>query len=225
MNTPLLFYVFLIFYLPWHPNPTQKQHLLDYNDNDFLHERLRIGDEKAYDFLMDNYYTKLCAYARSLTKDSETAEDIVQNVMANIWSRRKIIKYKKAVSSYLYKSVYNEFLSQFRNKTKVIYLEKKYIEALDTLVEIESPDMDRLLKIVNQEIDNLPQKCKQVFILNKKEGLTHIEISEHLGISLKTIEGHMTRAFKILEKRVGKKTKTILFLLFGFKNVNRAMFR
>lgn len=96
---------------------------------------------------------------------------------------------------------------------------------MDTLVEIESPDMDRLLKIVNQEIDNLPQKCKQVFILNKKEGLTHIEISEHLGISLKTIEGHMTRAFKILEKRVGKKTKTILFLLFGFKNVNRAMFR
>ena len=75
--------------------------------------------------------------------------------------------------------------------------------------------------MVNKEIENLPKKCKKVFILNKKEGLTHTEISEHLGISLKTIEGHMTRAFKILEEKLGPKMETILFILFDFKNLLR----
>ncbi|WP_303317208.1 RNA polymerase sigma-70 factor [Flavivirga abyssicola] len=197
---------------------------MDFNNNKYLSARLKLGDEKAYDFLMDVYYKKLCSYARSLTNDKEKAEDIVQNVMVNIWNSRKKIEYNVSINSYLYKSVYNEFLSEFRKNAKVIYLEKKYLEAIDLVMEDNDLDIDVLMNVVNKEIDKLPSKCKEVFVLNKRQGLTHTEISEHLNISIKTIEGHMTRAFKILNEKLSKKMKPILFLLFGFKDdLNKAI--
>jgi RNA polymerase sigma factor (sigma-70 family) len=69
---------------------------------------------------------------------------------------------------------------------------------------------------VDKQINELPPKCREIFLLNKKEGLTHLEISEYLNISTKTIEGHMTRAFKILRNKLHNEVKTIFFLLFGF---------
>ncbi|GAA3594080.1 RNA polymerase sigma-70 factor [Flavivirga amylovorans] len=196
---------------------------MNFKNHKFLSEKLKSGDEKAYDFLMDSFYTKLCSYARSLTNDREKAEDIVQNVMVTIWTNRKKINYNTSIRNYLYKSVYNEFIAQFKKNAKVIYLEKKYIEAIDLVIDNEHLDIDTLMQIVNKEINNLPSKCKEVFLLNKKEGLTHIEISEYLNISVKTIEGHITRAFKILNKKLGDKVKPILYLLFGFKNGLKAV--
>ncbi|MFS4455687.1 RNA polymerase sigma factor [Maribacter sp. 2304DJ31-5] len=187
---------------------------MDYNNDSFLSIRLKSGDEKAYDFLMDNYYQKLCSYALTLTNDLGKAEDIVQNVMVRIWVLRKKLNFNISVRHYLYRAVYNEFIDQHRKRAKVVYLEKKYLEAVDAIVENEKLDLDRLIKVVNEEINNLPSKCKKVFLLNKKEGLTHAEIAEYLNISVKTIEGHMARAFKILNKKL-RNQKPILFLLFS----------
>ena len=72
-------------------------------------------------------------------------------------------------------------------------------------------------------IDDFKFKCcigKNGTILNKKEGLTHDEIAEYLQISKKTVEGHITRAFKILNQKLGKKIKSILIILFDFKLTN-----
>ncbi|WP_237561838.1 RNA polymerase sigma factor [Flagellimonas algicola] len=178
-------------------------------------KRLSSGDAKAYDFLMDAFYQKLCSYAYTLTKDHGRAEDIVQNVFVEVWTNRKKINPNFSIKNYLYKSVYNEFIDQYRKNKPVIFLEKKYMEALDLVIEKEEENLDELIKLVNVEIDNLPKKCKHIFLLNKKEGLTHVEISEHLGVSIKTVEGHITRAFKILGEKLGKKVDTILFLLYN----------
>src|SRR5690554_4252262 len=167
---------------------------------------------------MDSLYKKLCAYAYTLTRDHGNAEDIVQNVFVDIWINRKNINPDLSIKNYLYRSVYNGFIDQYRKNRPVIYLEKKYLEAIDLVVQNEQENLDDLMKLVHLEIDRLPSKCKQIFLLNKKEGLTHIEISEYLNISLKTVEGHMTRAFKILGKKLGEKMGVIFFLLFDFRN-------
>ena len=182
--------------------------------NLFLAQRLISGDSKAYDILVNFYYQKLCGYAQSLCHDHALAEDIVQNVFVTIWTNRKNINPKLSIKSYLYKSVYNEFVNQYRKNKPVIYLEKKYFEAIDLVVEIEQEELDGLIKLMNAEIDKLPAKCKEIFLMNKKEGLTHTEISEYLNISLKTVEGHITRAFKILTEKLGTKMESVLFLLF-----------
>lgn len=187
-------------------------------NNSLLAQRLKIGDLKAYNFLMDTYYRKLCAYAFTLSKDYAKAEDIVQNVFVEVWTKRKNMNTDLSIKSYLYKSVYNGFIDQYRKNKPVIYLEKKYLEAIDQVVDEEHDNFEELLRLVHIEIDRLPSKCKRIFLLNKQDGLTHVEISEHLDISIKTVEGHMTRAFKILGEKLEEKVRPILFLLFDFRN-------
>ena len=122
------------------------------------------------------------------------------------------------LKSYLYKSVYNEFIDQYRKQKTVVTLEKKYIDALTYIVEEEDEkSLERLMKIVKKEIENLPPKCKQIFLLSKEEGLTNIEIAEHLNVSIKSVEAHITKAFKILRSTLSHKVDGVLFLLFGIK--------
>ena len=188
------------------------------NDKEFI-SSLKKGDSKGYQFLVTSYHQKLCVYANSLTNDSDLAEDIVQNVFMSIWKNRNKLKDQFAVKSYLYKSVYNEFIDQYRKKKAVLTLEKKHIDALTYIVEEEDEkSLEKLISIVKKEIDKLPPKCKQTFLLSKEEGLTNLEISQYLNISIKSVEAHITKAFSVLRKSIGNKVNGILFLLFGNNN-------
>ena len=154
-----------------------------------------------------------------MTNDSDLAEDIVQNVFMSIWKNRNKLKDQFVVKSYLYKSVYNEFIDQYRKKKAVLTLEKKHIDALTYIVEEEDEkSLEKLISIVKKEIEKLPPKCKQTFLLSKEEGLTNLEISEYLNISIKSVEAHITKAFSVLRKSIGNKVDGILFLLFGNNN-------
>ena len=192
-------------------------------DNNFIKDSdliiaLKGGDSKAYTFLVNQYHHKLCVYVFSLTKDNDLAEDIVQNVFMAIWNKRHKLKEDFVLKSYLYKSVYNEFIDQYRKEKSVFPLEKKHFDALSSIVEDEDENsLEKLIKLVKQEIENLPPKCKQTFLLSKQDGLTNIEIAEYLNVSLKSVEAHITKAFSILRKTVGEKVNTVLFLLFGIK--------
>ena len=167
-------------------------------EKDFLFvEKLKKGDYNAYTLLMNNYYKNLCGYANLFTKDPSMSEDIVQNVFVKLWVYRKKIDPNIPIKRYLHKSVYNEFIDQYRKNKSVVTLEEKHLKAINTIIDDNSFDIEKLMTRVNDEIEKLPEKCKKVFILNKKEGLTHDEIAEYLQISKKTVEGHLTRAFKI----------------------------
>lgn len=189
------------------------------NDIDLI-AALKKGDTNAYNFLVNTYHKKLCVYAFSLTNDNDLAEDIVQNVFMNIWKSKRKLKEDFVVKSYVYKSVYNEFIDQYRKNKAVLSLEKKHIEALTYIVEEEDEkSIERLVAIVKNEIENLPPKCKEIFLLSKEEGLTNIEIAEYLNVSIKSVEAHITKAFATLRSSIGDKIEGILFLLFGKKGV------
>lgn len=190
----------------------------DYNDNDVLIESLRSGDEKAFTYMIDNYHHRLCVYANSLIKNVYTAEDIVQNVFVRTWEQRSRLMTNHSIKSFLYKSVYNEFIDQYRKNQTLFTIEKNYHATLNSIVlENDSESFDKILTVVTKEIQNLPPKCKEVFILSKQEGLTNIEIAEHLNISVKTVEAQITKAFSILRSSLEEKVKTFFFLLFGIK--------
>ncbi|WP_317172429.1 RNA polymerase sigma factor [Gelidibacter maritimus] len=91
---------------------------MDFSDNFILVEALRNGNEHAYSFLMDTYHHQLCVYAYGLTRDYDQAEDIVQNVLVRIWRKRHNLKTDFSFKSYLYRSVYNEFIDHYRKQKK-----------------------------------------------------------------------------------------------------------
>lgn len=189
---------------------------MSFNDNSTLIENLQVGNEKAYMFLLDTYHKRLYGYALSLVHDSAMAEDIVQNVFLKTWKSRKKLNKQFPIKSFLYKAVYNEFLNSYQKKKAMMLLQQKYIESLGEVIE-EADDslIEKMITIVNEEIKKLPPKCQKVFILSKKEGLTNVEISDHLNVSIKTVEAQITKAFSILRKSLEKKHEMIFFVFFG----------
>lgn len=152
----------------------------------------------------------------ALLKNTYSAEDIVQNVFLKIWEQRARLKSNHSIKSFLYKLVYNEFIDLYRKNQSLFSLEKKYYEALNSVVLEDDPDsFQSILNMVNKEIESLPPKCKEVFILSKKEGLTNIEIAEHLDVSIKAVEAQINKEFSILRSSLEEKVNNFLFLLFG----------
>lgn len=188
----------------------------NYSDNATLIESLKIGDQKAYTYIIDLYFDKLCTYAYGLSKNTAIAEDIVQNILLKTWEKRSKLDTSLSLKSFLYKMVYHEFIDIYRRNKSVTVLEEKYQKSVESfMVDQEDESFENAVNAVRQEIEKLPEKCKIIFILSKKEGLTNAEIAEHLDISVKTVEAQITKAFSILREIFKDKLSYILFTLFG----------
>lgn len=189
---------------------------MDFSDNQKLITSLVSGEEKAYMYLLDTYHRELNAYALTLTHDQALAQDIVQNVFLKTWKSRKKLNPQFSIRNFLYKCVYNEFLNNYQKNKAVLLLNKKYIEyAHETAEGLDEGILNKIMEIVNKEIQKLPPKCQRVFILSKKEGLTNTEIADYLDISLKTVEAQITKAFRILKNKLGNKYETVLIVILG----------
>lgn len=184
--------------------------------NSIFIQKLKEGDEKAYSYLMDEYYQSLCSFAKVFTKDSAMSEDIVQNVIIKFWLNRKKIDDNIYLKKYLHKSVFNEFIDQYRKSKNLISLEEKHLEALNEVIDNDTNEILKMTNELNKEINKLPKKCRRVLILSKKEGLTHDEIAKYLDISKKTVEGHISRAFQILHDKLDEKINSLFIIMFKF---------
>lgn len=180
-------------------------------------DHLKNGDENAYAYLVKTYHKPLFVYVLSLNNDRALAEDIVQTVFLRMWEYRKRLNMDYSIKSFLYKSAYNEFINQYHKSRRTLStLEKVYAEALDAVVDDGNRELlEQKIALVTRGIESLPPKCKETFLLSKKEGLTNIEIAEYLNISIKTVEGQLTKAYALLREGVGSQLKGILFLVFG----------
>lgn len=189
---------------------------MEFTNNSELINSLRKGDEKAYMFLLDKYHRRLYAYAMNLVNNHALAEDIVQNVFLKTWNYRKKLNAEFSIQSFLYKSIYNEFVNSYKKDKSVMMLQMKYYESLAELVE-NSDDkvIEKMIRLVSKEIEKLPPKCREIFSLSKKEGLSNIEIAEYLNISQKTVEAQITKGFNTLRVKLRDNYNTILFMVFG----------
>jgi len=195
---------------------------MDKDETMKLIERLKNGEETAFIQLVHLYDRRLFGYALTLTNDHALAQDILQNVFLRTWEKRKKLCIISSLQTFLFKSVYNEFINQYKKNRSTMVLEQKYFEALDNVVLSHSEtSWEKVTARAAQEIESLPPKCREVFVLSRKEGLTNLEISEYLKVSIKTVEAHLTKAFGVLRKRLGAQYGTFLFLLFGHKGLRR----
>tara|TARA_B100000900_G_scaffold52064_1_gene38395 strand:- start:1861 stop:2403 length:543 start_codon:yes stop_codon:yes gene_type:complete len=174
-------------------------------ENENFIKRLKNNESSAWGELVNLYGDKLFAYALSLCSNHEISSEIVQQVFINVFERKDKLSTEYSLKSYLYKSTFNKFIDLHRKKKSMAILHEQYYLMLDQFaVKSEDDYLKDRLEMMNREIDKLPNKTKEVFYLSKKRGFSNIEISELLDISIKTVEGHMTKAFKLLRTEMKK---------------------
>ena len=189
---------------------------MKYSDERLLIEGLKAGTEDAYICLVDRYSRRLFGYSLTLANDHAMAEDILQNVFLRTWEKRRKLNVTTSLQNYLFRSIHNEFINQYKKRQSNLLLEQKYYENLEKAARTEDYSrLEKLIVLVIREIEKLPPKCQEVFNLSRREGLANLEISNHLNISVKTVEAQITKAFGILRKNLGEKYSGILVLILG----------
>ncbi|TLP80147.1 RNA polymerase sigma factor [Maribacter sp. ACAM166] len=175
-----------------------------YKDDKLLIEELKKGSEVAYDYFFRSYHKQLCNYILAISGNSKLAEEIAQQAFIKIWDKRATLSIKNnGLKKYFFKMAYNLFIDYKRKvKKEFKLLEHLKQEAYSDIVAIDFNQFEHKLKLVETEIENLPDQCKKVFVMGKKEGLKYQEISEKLDISIKTVEVHMSKALKRLRTQL-----------------------
>lgn len=172
-------------------------------DDRVLLERLRTGGEDAFEAIFRAYYAPLVGVAADMLCDRDAAEEAVQDVMVELWRRRREIAIDSTLRAYLYRAVRNRALNRLRHE--------RVVREAAARLEVESPapapaDAEvaerELRTALAGALDEMPPRCREIFELSRVHGLRYSEIASALEISVKTVEVQMGKALRIVREHL-----------------------
>ncbi len=176
---------------------------IDFSDEKLLLEEIKNCNSEAFEYLFKNYSPRLKAYAGRFVTDKDVVGDIVQECFLRFWEKRETLS-AISVSSLLFTMVRNSCLNYLKHlaiveKHRIAYLAKIDGEErlyytdflLDTEHKLLYKELQEQIDIV---IDQLPKRCREVFLMSRFEGLKNREIAEILQISTTAVEKHIAKA-------------------------------
>ena len=177
----------------------------------------RPGDDpaRAFDELVRAHYGRLCRFVFRYVNSADAAEDVVQDMLVKVWRRQQQFDFERPLP-YLYQAAKHEAIS-YRRRHGV--RERAVVElgrgeqrlAPDNAVLLERAE---LAAAVAAAVDALPERCRLIFTMHREQGLTYPQIAEVLGLSVKTVETQISRAFRVLRiKLAGYVTLAFLLVL------------
>ncbi len=172
-------------------------------DDRELLQRIRRGEEQAFDVLFRQYYAALVGFTESLLRSRAVAEEIVQDVMLEVWRRRETLEIDLTWRSYLFRAARNRALNDLRH-ARVAQNAEPYVRGPESVeasspAELDARELDREFRRV---LASLPDPVRDVFQMSRRDGLTYNEIASALGVSVKTVEARMARALKELREQL-----------------------
>ena len=174
-------------------------------------ENIRKGDLKTFESVFRDNYDELCNYAMRFTRDFDLAEEFVQDIFYRIWKKHSEIIITTSLQSYLFQCVKNHCLQHIKHKE----VEKRYAERVqsENLSTSYEPEVESQVEEISLTIDEtlraMPDKCREIFVLSRYDGLKYQEIADKLSISIKTVEANMGKALKMFRESLGKFAGTV----------------
>ncbi|MFC5284478.1 RNA polymerase sigma-70 factor [Pedobacter alpinus] len=181
-----------------------------------LIHQINTGGEVVFEKVFKQYFKALQNYAYTMLNDLDVAEEMVQNVFLKIWEKREILPRDTITASYLYKSVYHESLNHLRHqKVKSLYQQRTlYSMKNETGSASDRIKLRQLEEHLQKALNDLPQQCRTIFQMSRFDELRYREIAEKLGISIKTVEGQMGKALRLMRIKL----VDFLPIMIGFFN-------
>ena len=189
----------------------------EYTDSELVNLLIQ-NDEAAFSELYIRFKDRLFYFCLNLLKSKEEANDIVQEIFIRIWEVRNFINPDLSFSSFLYTMARNRILNYFRDVD--IDEKVKSILAQRTPMEDNSIESDLIYTeyqiILKEAIEALPPQRKKIFNMSREDNLTHKEIAAQLGISVNTVQEHISEALRFIKNYFSKYTDISLSLLLYF---------
>lgn len=184
---------------------------IQYDDNELLY-LLSQNDKAAFTELYNRYWQKLYAIAYNRLKETQTAEDIVHDVMAGLWSSREKISIE-LLENYLATATKYAVLGKLRKKERERQFQNSLNQTPVFELQIEEKlHYKKILEVIKTEVELLPERCRLIFKCSREEGKPVKQIARELNISPKTVENQLTKAIKQLRLA----TKSFFHSLFSF---------
>jgi len=166
--------------------------------------RIRKGDKVAFESLFRSSYVSLVKYARTLLKDQDTSEEIVQDLFVRLWQERDSVRIESSFNGYLFRAVHNRCLHYIEHRKVVQRHAEQTITGLadhseDPAEILHYKDLQRQVAAI---LERLPERCGRIFCMSRFEGLKYSEIAEKLSVSIKTVEASMGRALREFRKEL-----------------------
>lgn len=178
-----------------------------YDDKNQLLQGLKNRDLKAYEMIFFKYHARLVLFARKFTGDIEEARDIVQDAFTTLWEKADSLSINDSPKAYLFQAVKNRSLNVNRHYSIKDAVHERLVSKINSTEQNIYDDFNNpyfsLLELelenkIESVIDSMPGKCKQVFTLSRRKHLKNKEIALQLGISVKMVEKHISKALQIL---------------------------
>jgi RNA polymerase sigma-70 factor (family 1) len=190
-------------------------------DDQALWTAIQQDSELAFATLYERYWSILYSNAYNYLKDKDACMDIVHDIFISIWKKRhevEIVSFKHYLTQSTRYQIYKKLESN--NKSKVVQLEE-WRENSENVISNEGEEKI-LYRDLEQKLDvlmeNLPKRCREIFILSRRQNLSNVEIAEKLNISKRTVENQLTYALQHLRASLGDVTLGIFaFYLFYIK--------
>lgn len=178
---------------------------MDLDDKD-IKDLTESDGNQAFEELFLEYYPKLTVFAKKYVGDLDTAKEIVQDFFVRFFEKYPQLNIQSSLKSYLYSSIKNSCLN-YLNQQKIHLRHSEYVRSQNKDPEanfINLLEQTELEYKIWQEVSGLPNQCKRIFTLSRKEGVKNKEIAEKLGISIRTVETQISKALKILRTNLSQ---------------------
>lgn len=188
---------------------------------DELFDQIKQGDQKALALLFSVYFPRLNSFACSVVKDGVISQDIVQEVFVKVWEKKAEVEIIN-LEAFLFRLVRNrcidyiKYLKIVNNRMQEIKIASKYEELYRIDFLGDEPYVlieQELSQKIEKTIENLPERCREVFILSRINGLKNREIAEKLNINIKNVERHLSRALQSFKVNFSEEVPIALIVL------------
>lgn len=173
------------------------QRLVPYSVKEHYTEN--ISSEAGFEQVYKTHFKPLYAYARTMVRDSDAAEEIVQQVFFRLWEKREALDIKETLRGYLYRSVFHSSMNYLKHlKVKETHARHVMNETPYENTVMQNLEAKELEKRLAGALAKLPEKCRTIFQLCRFEELKYKEVAEQLNLPVKTVENEMGKALRLL---------------------------